>query len=492
MLNLTKNFLNTNKFLWFICLLAVGSFFLTLNLPVIGEEGVYTNSTLEMIFNKKYTLATLYGNNYPRPPLYNWLIMLFSNVFSCKNIMFSARAVTLTATIIMAILLFYTTKFLTVNNIISQTNKKTPQQNTFALFTVAVFFSGDLLFKRGWLAYSDPTFAMFVFASMALLVAGTIKRNFYLIFLAHGCVFLGFLCKSPTAYVFFTITYLILLFSEYKNFLLNLKNILLCAIFIAPPVLWCCHTNNAAGFFATLYHIQRLQGVKPNPEANLLRNIIFFPIQTWLALLPGSLMIFWGVLKNKAVLKQQLTTQTIINPKIITIISLISLINFIPYWISSQSHIRYLLPLYPWVALLVAYFIWQTKSTRKTLVLLMLTIIIKYLTATLWFPYEYNINQGNAAIISQDILQKTLNHDLYIQDYSAAGLRLANTINQLKWPAQPLQSNPKNNKNYYFILKEHSPVNKQHMRLIKTYILKKNKIDLYLCSNQNIPPQTTS
>ena len=122
----------------------------------------------------------------------------------------------------------------------------------------------------------------------------------------------------------------------------------------------------------------------------------------------------------------------------------------------------------------------------------MLTIIIKYLTATLWFPYEYNINQGNAAIISQDILQKTLNHDLYIQDYSAAGLRLANTINQLKWPAQPLQSNPKNNKNYYFILKEHSPVNKQHMRLIKTYILKKNKIDLYLCSNQNIPPQTTS
>jgi len=226
-------------------------------------------------------------------------------------------------------------------------------------------------------------------------------------------------------------------------------------------------------------------GIKPNPEADLLRNIIYFPVQTWLALLPGSLIILLSGFKNKFSKLNQTNTQNIINPKIIMTILLLTLVNFIPYWISSQSHIRYLLPLYPWFAILLSCFIWQRQLIEKAIVLLILTILIKYVTATLWFPYKYQTRYDHASIIAKDILQNTLDHSLYFQGDSAVGLSLAGSINQLQWPAQPVQAHPQKNKNYYFILKENSLVNEKHLRLIKTYMLENSKIDLYLFTNDS-------
>ena len=465
-----------------LCLLAIGSFFLTLNLPLVGEEGVYTNAALEMIFSKNYKLATLYGNIYPRPPLYNWLIILFSKTFGATNIVLCARLVTLIATTTTAILLFYTTKFLTNTNNTNHLNNNS-LQNSFPWLTVAVFLSGDLLFKRGWLAYSDPVFALFVFASMALLIIGTLKQNLFWVYLANLCVFLGFLCKTPTSYVFYFITYLILLGAGHKKFLLSITNICLCLSCIVLPILWLYYTDSFSSILATIYHTKRLMGINHNPETNFLHNLICLPIQTFLALLPSSLIILLSFKKKAAVNNPITTKPNIINNKTILIILVISTANFLPYWLGSQSYIRYLLPLYPWFALLLSYVVWEKSLTKSALILLGLTIFIKYLTAMLWFPYEYQIKSGNAYIIAKDILRKTINQDIYIQDYSANGLRIAGAINQLRWPNQPLQEKPTINQNYYFILKEYSTVNNKHMRLIKTYTLKKSKVALYLYTN---------
>jgi len=456
-----------NNFLFAVCLLAFGSFFLTLNLPLVGEEGVYTNAALEMIFSKQYKFATLYGNIYPRPPLYNWLIILFSKIFNPKNIVLSARMVVLITTSTMAITVFYTAKKLfNFNKNTSQTENY--DRITFALLATAVFLSGDVLFKRGWLAYSDPTFAMFVFASIALLLFGTIKNNIFLIALANVCVFLGFLCKVHTAYIFYIISFLVLLFTKYRKNLLHKNIIILHVLFIVPLILWNIYVADANCFTTTFSHVKNLIGVTDNKEAHLWLNIITFPLQTWLALLPGSFLTLFAI---KKLFKHDFHL-------IIKILLWITILNFSPYWITSQTNIRYLLPIYPLFAIIIAYMIWQSNLIKQAIILLFIGIVIKYFVAIFWFPYQYNVKYGNAEHVAQDILLHTNNHALYINSFSATGLRIAGAINKINWPKEPLQEHPLEN-NSYFIIQENKDSD-TNMQLIKIYKLNKDQIFLYL------------
>lgn len=463
------------KFLWILCLLAIGSFLLTLNLPLVGEEGVYTNAALEMIFTKQYKFATLYGNIYPRPPLYNWLIIVFSKIFNPKNIVLSARMVAVTATTLMAITVFFTAKYLFNTNKQDQTtsllisSKNTTIQ--FALFTSAIFLSGDVLFKRGWLAYSDPIFAMFVFASIALLLIGTINNNLLLIFFANVCVFLGFLCKVHTSYVFYIITFFVLLLTKYNKNLLRKNVMFLHILFITPLIFWNIYWQESDCFFTAFSHMKRLAGISNNPEANLLGNIVIFPLQTWLALLPCSLVALFA-LKN--LFKNKYNIQPIIK-----ILLWVTILNFAPYWITSQTNIRYLLPIYPLFSIIIAYIIWQSNLIKQAIILLFISMLLKYVVAIFWYPHQYNIKQGNAELVAKDILLHTNNYPLYINSFSATGLRIAGEINKINWPKKPLQQYPQNNM-LYFVIQEDQSMGTQHLRLIKHYKLNKDQIFLYI------------
>lgn len=473
-----------NNFLWIICLLATSSFLLTINLPLIGEEGVYTNAALEMIFAKQYKFATLYGNIYPRPPLYNWLIILFNKFSHPKNIVISARLVALTATIITALGVFLTSK----NLFILTQAKHTPDHKSlshkktflFSILATAIFLSGDVLFKRGWLAYSDPAFASFVFISTAMLLLGAIHNKYLLIIYANVFLFLGFLSKVHTAYVFYAITFLVLSFSKYKKNLLQAKIIGLHLVFIIPLLIWNKYCSGSDCFFTIFDHIKKLIGITNNPEANIWKNIITFPIQTWLALFPGSLVAIFGIKK--------LSTHNQTIPEIIKILSWVVLLNFAPYWITSQTHIRYLLPIYPWFAIITAYIVFKSELIKHTIILLFTGVIIKYVVAIYWFPYQYITKYGNAKLIANNILLHTKHYPLYINSFSASGLRIAGEINIINWPKQPLQEHPKDH-GCYFMLQE-DPISDsitQQAQLVDSYRLNKDQIYLYLYSE---PSQT--
>lgn len=477
-----ENLINTKLYLllWILCLLAIGSFFLTINLPLIGEEGVYTNAALEMIFAKQYKFATLYGNIYPRPPLYNWLIILFSKIFGAKNIVLSARMVAISATASMAITVFYTTKHLFRFHL-NHHNQHIPSHKSadkkiliLALLSTAIFLSGDVLFKRGWLAYSDPIFAMFVFDGMVLLLLGTINNNLWLIVLANICIFLGFLCKVHTAYIFYAITLLVLLCSRYNKYLLQPKIMFLHILFIIPLILWNYNYQESDCFFTIFNHIKKLTGISHNDEGNLLRNVISFPIQIVVALLPGSLITIFAAKKlfdNKYNMDY-----------IIKILLLITILNFIPYWIASQTNIRYLLPIYPCFAIIITYIIWQANYIKQTIVLLFIGVLIKYFVAIFWFPYQYAVKHGNATLVAEDILLHTNQDPLYIHAFSATGLRIAGAINKMNWPGKPLQEKIPTT-GAYFMIQENKltdlQVNLKNVVFIKSYKLNKDHIFLY-------------
>lgn len=455
MQNFIKN--NLNLILIILIIASISSFLLTINLPLIGEEGVYTNAALEMMHAKQYKFATLYGNTYPRPPLYNWLIIFLTKWLGVQHIVLSARIITLLATSFTAIALFYFSKKLILKN------------NSFALLTVALFLSGDLLFKRGWLAYSDPSFALFVFCGVAWLLLGAINNNIKYLFLANLSIFLGFLCKTISCYLFYITAYLILLaLTEHKKFLLN-KSVIFLHCGFALLLLWVLYAVYPHVLNDLIYNITAPKLAVTTSNTTKIINFIAWPGLIWLAFLPGSLIIsyYFKIFSYKKL------------NGIIKLILLITIINLAPYWFSNTNKLRYLLPLYPWFAIIFGYFIWQNQIIKPAINLLVITVIIKYITAIFWFPYEYNIKFGDAHKIAFDILEQTKNNALYINDPSAPGLRIAGTINQTIWPKKPLTNPPDNIKHNYFLLTDTNIATvKNNIILIKTYYLKKSKVYL--------------
>src|SRR5689334_11464268 len=83
--------------LWFI--VALLSLLTTLPLPYVGEESVYTLTSLEMAFNHEWLVPTLYGANYARPPLFNWLIIPLAQFLGWTHVLIASRLVTLGATL---------------------------------------------------------------------------------------------------------------------------------------------------------------------------------------------------------------------------------------------------------------------------------------------------------------------------------------------------------------------------------------------------------
>src|SRR5258706_1201693 len=100
---------------WWLYAAAALSLYTTLTLPYIGEEAVYTITSLEMRLNHDFFVTTLYGGNYARPPLLNWLILPLAEILRWDHMLLASRIVTATATIITGLTLAWLTLNLTRN-----------------------------------------------------------------------------------------------------------------------------------------------------------------------------------------------------------------------------------------------------------------------------------------------------------------------------------------------------------------------------------------
>jgi hypothetical protein len=109
--------------------------------------------------------------------------------------------------------------------------------------------------------------------------------------------------------------------------------------------------------------------------------------------------------------------------------------------------------------------------------------MLKYIVALFYFPSIYTNKYGNTATIAADILQRTNQQPLFINSFSAPGLRVGGAINQAIWPQQPLQQNPDHNLPSYFMIQEDhlNPYSDEYTHnLLTTYRLHKTKVFLYL------------
>ncbi len=427
----TKDFSNSLKWLF---VLAIASFFFSLFLPYIGEEGVYTISSYEMWYHHHYLYPTTYGLAYWRPPLFNWLIISITNLLGWKHMLVVARLVTALATIASSIMLMWLANRLF----------KTPY---FGLFAALVYLTSDALFYHGWLAYSDPLFAFFVLSSISFLWVANLEHRYSFVWLSVIALIAAFMTKALTAYSFYLISFIFIIHYDNKNefFLLKPVNLLAYFFLIFFYFFWnkSSHRITEVGMWTDIF--SKFHSVY---WIGYIQQIIAFPLETLCRFLPASGIAVYYFIRKKIV-------KIKFNPYLIQILIGITLFNFIPYWLAPHTSIRYLLPLYPFIALSLAIALWHlpNRQLKPIIIWLALTILVKYVGLAVMYYYQVYY-RGNYTLAAKQVIMKTKGFPVYSNDFVATGLSVVAEIDRLIYPSPPLRDPQFAKEKNYFVIND--------------------------------------
>lgn len=458
--------LTDTKTIWLLFFIAAISFIFTLNLPSIGEEGVYTISSFEMWYNKHYLYPLFYGTAYGRPPFFNWLIVLVIKIIGQSHVLISTRLVTAAATISTGLVLAWLTQ-----NIFHNKN--------FAAFSALAYLTTDALLYHGWLAYADPLFAFCIFSAIACLWVACELECLWLLVIAIIALTAGFLTKALTAYTFYLTAFAVLLFLNKRKFLLGSISIILHLIALSAPLVWAIITHNANG--NNLIHdvfYWSLNAEQGDKISTYLIQLVLFLIEIIIRILPVSILAIYYFWRNHNKIKIE-------NKAAIKFLLLFIIIGLFPYLIAAKHSARYILPLYPFIALLCSYIIWYSdnnlKAVRIALLWFIATIIIKYLSVIFWWPNYQAYYRGDYAQVARDITQRIGNkYQVYVVNTGATEHSIFNNINIIRYPLAPVKHiclRP-HEENDYFIFTTDGKIN--HSKIAQEYTLGKSDRKFYL------------
>jgi len=410
--------------LWrWLLLAAVLSFVPSLFFPYVGEEGVYTMTTLEMWHRHVWSNPVLYGNAYGRPPFLNWAMLPFAMAFGPAHILVASRLVTALATVLTAASLFAFVR------VMGGTRRA-------AWLALLVFLSSDALLYHGWLAYSDPLFALLTFGAMASLMVAAKRKTVAPIGLAMVLVTAAFLTKALTAYIFVLVTWAVVFLRhpDARPTLLRPAAVLCYLAGVAAPLAW-FHLNSSAGFAGhegSAMAADVLNRMFPATLLDWVRQIVAFPVETFCRFLPVSAVVAYGVLRGKSSGSSETASWE-------ATAAFITVLNFLPYWMSPQGSIRYILPLYPFIAFVLAgRLATLNERTVRIAVYCVAAVIGLKFVALVAFPIIQTKQHGDAAAAAKSIVAITGSDPIYTDDPSSAGLSVAGNIDSQRWPASPI------------------------------------------------------
>lgn len=454
------------RLLWLIFWLSALSFLTTLHLPYNGEEAVYTITSLEMWFNQAWISPTQYGLNYGRPPLLNWLMVPLASLLGWENVLLASRCIASFSTLLTAAILMWITQRLF-------------KEKSFAIWTGILYLSGDLLFRRGWLAYADPFFSFFVFTAIALAWIALEENKTLLFLLASICLIASFLTKAITGYVFYGIA-LFVLACQHQNRARLLSPIAIISLLLSLlfPILWNYFFSQGAHGQSMIFDV--LAKLSGENLASYFLKILLFPFNTWLRWLPVSGILLYVFLLAK---RQHLpfTQKQSADFKHFKIAFWIFLLNVLPYWLAPQAHLRYLLPLYPLFALCSAYIILRFPKSpiRLTLVLLISCLVLKYILGLWGYGFIDKKIRGDYRAIAQDILKKTAPYPICIQDVTATGLSVTAEIDVLHLPKPPLRYCEVQGNNDFLLLSSPDVLPLPNGKMLQVYPVGNHKLYLF-------------
>lgn len=116
------------------------SFLPMLNLYYVGEESIFPITSMEMWQRGTWLKQYQYGVDIQHNPLFNWLIIFFTNLFGWPHVLEVARSLTICAT-------------LTTAAVLSWLVWRLFHERNFAAFAALTYLTfNDVLLYRDWLA----------------------------------------------------------------------------------------------------------------------------------------------------------------------------------------------------------------------------------------------------------------------------------------------------------------------------------------------------
>jgi 4-amino-4-deoxy-L-arabinose transferase-like glycosyltransferase len=443
-----------------LILLAALSFLPTLGFYMVGEEGSYTISSLEMWHSRDWLSQTIYGQHLQRPPLINWLTLPLAMLTGWSHVLLAVRLVTVAATLGMAAWLYWL-------------SRKLFHDNAFASFaTLSCLSLADLLLYRGWLSYTDPLFGFFIFGAIATLWAGCEEERKRWLGLSVVLISCALLTKVFTAYIFYAIALLVLFWQpSYRRFLLSPLALLILSSALIVPFIWFSSLPQASGQSGAM--AGEIAGkLSESDGMAYLQRLLTYPLDKLIWLAPGPLLAIYLLLRKRIV-------QTESNPNHFRAALLIAGLSILPYWLAPQGGIRYLVPVYPMIALVCARLIWRSNDAGKQLALRWFTglIAFKYIFALALFPYYQSHYRGeNYVVTAHEIGEKTRNYPLYVSDFRSISLNIVGQIDLDRWPLEPLPYPPPHWNNGFLLSMEPSDVGSQ---LVEKIVVAKDPVYLF-------------
>lgn len=412
------------NFRWLFVIAAL-SFLPALFFYYVGEEAIHPIIAMEMHQHGEWIRQPLYGQEVQHIPLYNWLILFPSDFFGWKYMLVVARAITISSTILSAAVLAWFAR-------------RVFRDDRFAIFAAAAYLTlADVLIYRGWLAYVDPLYALFVFSSIATLMVATLERHRGWLSLAALAISLAFMSRALTAYVFYGASVFVLLWNkDWRKFLLSIPSLLIHGSVLAFPLTLFALLGHPEISTRMLHEIS--SKLAPLGLLPYLEQATLFPLETLLRLSPLVPLAAYLVLRKRVHQEEDF-------PVPFRAIAWIALLNLLPYWLSPQSSMRYILPLCPLFALLAARIIWRSGESGLVLARYWLTgiLVLKFILVLVIFPYYQEHYRGkNYDETAADIDTLTKGYPLYVTDVSSSGLNVAAYLDQRRYPALALQWPP--------------------------------------------------
>ena len=311
------------------------------------------------------------------------------------------------------------------------------RDEALAWFAALVYLTlADVAMYRGWLAYVDPLFGMFIFGAMAALWVACAEERPALLAVAVASLTCAFMSKALTAYVFYATAVFVLLFTQSgRRILLGRASLALHLIALLVPVAWLYWVPGNLGqgdrMFAEI--IAKLVAGGP---LQYLQHLVAYPAESILRLSPALPLAAFYAWRKRISLKAE---------PVLAIVASIAFLCYLPYWLAPRAAIRYLLPMYPMVAFATAIILWRAGAPALAVSrrLLSAVIVVKIAVFALIFPwYQSHYRGENYAIAARDVMARTAGQPLYAYDSSAAGLSVIGYIDAFADPSPPLQQPP--------------------------------------------------
>ena len=292
----------------------------------INDEAIRALVALEMDLSKNYITPTMFGDYYyNKPPLYNWILLVFSKIYGQSN-EFISRLPTVFFLLIYAATVYSFSK--------QYFNKKTAFINAFMLITC-----GRILFYDSFLGLIDICFSWLIYLMFMVIYHKWKAGKFYQLFtIAYTLAALAFLMKGLPAIVFLGSSLLAhFIYQRQFSRLFSLAHFCGIAILIGliGSYYWAYHQyNDLKIVFDTLIN----ESAKRTPiEYNISETVLHFfsfPFEMIFHFLPWSLLVIYLFQKN---IKEKLLQNPFIAYNVLIFIATIPL-----YWISVEVYPRYL------------------------------------------------------------------------------------------------------------------------------------------------------